>query len=164
MSRAIAMRIVAALMISSAAAPSLLYPGSASASHESSEGKAPLDPAYVAECGTCHVAYPPKLLAADAWKKLMTRLDRHFGMNAELDAKQAAAIAAYLQRNAGSRPSATATAEPRITQSPWFEREHRKVAASVWSIPAVKSRANCGACHTRAEVGSYREREIRVPK
>jgi len=29
---------------------------------------------------------------------------------------------------------------------------------------AVTSAANCGACHTRAGEGSFREREIRVPR
>ena len=53
---------------------------------------------------------------------------------------------------------------PRLTKSEWFRREHRKVPASVWGDARVKSAANCGACHGRAEQGSYRGREISLPE
>ena len=34
------------------------------------------DPVWKAECGSCHVAYPPQLLPAQSWRKIMARLDR----------------------------------------------------------------------------------------
>jgi Dihaem cytochrome c len=124
----------------------------------------PLDPAYRAECGSCHVAYPPKLLPAQSWRELMARLDRHFGSDASLDARTGAEIGRYLAANAGRR-DAPLGAEPRITETRWFSKEHDKeVPAALWKSTAVKSRANCAACHTRADDGDYSERSLRLPK
>jgi hypothetical protein len=112
--------------------------------------RTPPDPAYRAECGSCHVAYPPQLLPAASWRALMTRLDRHFGVDASLDAKLQADIGRFLETNAGRR-SAAPGAEPRITETPWFRREHRG------EIPPGQNPANCGVCHARAEDGYYDE-------
>jgi hypothetical protein len=38
------------------------------------------------------------------------------------------------------------------------------VSASLWKSEAVRSPANCAACHTRAEQGDYSERTLRLPK
>jgi hypothetical protein len=38
------------------------------------------------------------------------------------------------------------------------------VPASVWRSSAVKSAADCGACHTQAENGDYSEGTLRVPR
>src|SRR4249920_3803985 len=54
-----------------------------------------------AECGSCHVAYPPSLLSAEQWRAHMASLKRHFGSDASVDAAAAAEIGAFLQR---SRP------------------------------------------------------------
>jgi hypothetical protein len=43
-------------------------------------------------------------------------------------------------------------------------REHDEVPPQVWQRTAIKSAANCEACHTQAASGSFREREIRIPK
>ena len=56
----------------------------------------PPNPAYKAECGSCHVPYPPKLLPAQSWRALMARLDRHFGSDASLDARTSEEISRYL--------------------------------------------------------------------
>lgn len=108
----------------------------------------PPDAAYAAECGSCHVAYPPQLLPAGSWRALMARLDRHFGNDASLDAKTQAAIGRYLDTHAGRR-AAPAGAQPRITETRWFRKEHRN------EIPAGKNPADCGACHKGAEKGIY---------
>lgn len=111
-------------------------------------GLLPPDPAYKAECGSCHVAYPPKLLPAESWRQLMGRLERHFGSDASLDAKTQAEIEHTLTANAGRR-AAPPGAEPRITQTRWFLKEHRG------EIPPEKNPANCIACHAGAERGNY---------
>lgn len=123
----------------------------------------PPNPTYKAECGSCHVAYPPKLLPAGSWQQLMQRLDRHFGTDASLDAKAQEEISRYLAANAGRREPPPG-AEPRITETRWFAKEHREVPATLWKGTAVKSAANCGACHTRADDGDYSERTLRLPK
>ena len=43
-------------------------------------------------------------------------------------------------------------------------QEHDEVPTPTWKLPAVKSKANCGACHTRAEQGDFSEASLRVPK
>jgi hypothetical protein len=122
-------------------------------------------PAFKQECGSCHLAFPPALLAADDWRKVMGRLDRHYGDNASLDEAVRQQIEAFLVRHAGSarRLGATEGDPPRLTGTRWFRREHDEVPAAVWKDPAVKSAANCGACHSRAEAGSFSEREITLP-
>lgn len=56
---------------------------------------------YQRECGDCHVAYPPRLLPAADWRRIVGTLDRHFGVDASLDAATSASIAAWLESNAG---------------------------------------------------------------
>src|SRR5512140_3229821 len=54
-----------------------------------------------AECGSCHVAYPPALLSATQWRAQMASLDRHYGTNASIDTATADEIGAFLERCAG---------------------------------------------------------------
>jgi hypothetical protein len=121
------------------------------------------DPTYRAECGSCHVAYPPQLLPASAWRTLMSGLDRHFGTDATVAPQAAAHIGAYLDRNAGGARRPPAANPPRISEAAWFKREHRRAAAR-FADPRIKSAANCGACHVSAESGDYSENSLRVPR
>jgi hypothetical protein len=121
-------------------------------------------PAYTEECGSCHLAYPPGLLPARSWQRIMAGLDRHYGADAALDAATAQQINAWLQAHAGT--GKRASEEPpldRITRCAWFERKHRKVEPAVWQLPSVKSAANCAACHSRAEQGRFSDDELRAP-
>ncbi len=70
--------------------------------------RVPLLPAYKQECGSCHLAYPPGLLPASSWQRLMGDLPHHFGTDASLDAADACARSA-----AGCRPTPAARATPR---------------------------------------------------
>jgi cytochrome c553 len=125
----------------------------------------PPDDRWRAECGSCHIAYPPELLAAEGWKRLMSQLDKHFGTDASLAPAVAAEIGTYLQRYSGSaRRMPVAPESLRITQTAWFLREHDEVPPASWKQPTVKSAANCAACHTTAEQGDFRERNIRIPR
>ncbi|CAG0994421.1 hypothetical protein BURK1_02447 [Burkholderiales bacterium] len=134
-------------------------------------------PAWRAECGSCHTAYPPALMSAPAWRQVIGALDRHYGTDASLDAGTGAAIAAFLERNAGvgrkaAQPYATGVLRrtggtpslPRITESAWFTREHDEVPAATIARPDVRGFANCGACHTAADRGDFSERALRVPR
>jgi mono/diheme cytochrome c family protein len=120
-------------------------------------------PLYCEECGSCHVAYPPGLLPKASWQAIMTGLHKHFGTDATLDPQAAKEVQAYLESHAGRR---RARGKPplRITETPWFRDEHDEVPASTWKSPAVKSAANCGACHTRADDGDYSEGTLRVAR
>jgi hypothetical protein len=120
---------------------------------------------WQAECAGCHIAYPPQLLPAQAWRRMMLQLDRHYGTDASLEASVAAEIGAYLERHSGSGKRARGVPESlRITETAWFVREHDEVPRAAWSNPAVKRAANCAACHTAAEQGDFHERNIRIPR
>lgn len=125
-------------------------------------------PAFAAECGSCHLAFPPALLAAADWHRVMTSLDKHYGDNASLDEATRRAIDDFLVRNAGSgrRTEGAVDARgvlPRLTLTGWFRNKHDEVPAAVWRDKRIGSAANCAACHSRADAGSYREREISMP-
>ncbi len=122
----------------------------------------PDNPKWKEECGACHVAYPPQLLTAADWRRLMAGLDNHFGDNAAIDPKVNRVILAFLERHAGSGARHSAKSL-RISDTPWFARAHHEVAARAWSDPAVKSRANCTACHVDAQRGDWSERGVRMP-
>lgn len=120
--------------------------------------------AYTQECGACHTAYPPGLLPARSWQRLMQGLQQHYGTDASLDAPMAAQIGVWLQANAGTdKRVREEPPQDRITRSAWFERKHRKLDAAVWSHTSVKTAANCAACHTNADIGRFDERDLRVP-
>jgi len=126
---------------------------------------APANERWRAECGSCHIAYPPQLLPAQSWRRVMFQLDKHFGTDASVNSVAAAEITAYLERYSGSaRRTASSPDSVRITKSRWFVHEHDEVKSEVWWLPAVKSAANCGACHTSAEQGDFRKRNIRIPR
>lgn len=118
----------------------------------------PFPASYVEECASCHVAYPPQLLTAPGWQRVMAQLDRHYGVDASLDPKRRAAIADFLQRAASSRDKHAPTeAGARMSRTAWFVREHGPTP------PAKVSFADCAACHTAAEKGDYAERGIKLP-
>lgn len=119
---------------------------------------------WKAECGSCHVAYPAQLLPAASWQRLMKGLDRHFGTDASVDPATSAEISAFLEKYAGSKRGIAGESTLRISETAWFQRKHRKVDATAWKNPKVRSAANCAACHSNAEAGDYRERGIRIPQ
>jgi len=129
---------------------------------------------YRAECGSCHIAYPPGLLPAASWRALMAGLDRHFQQNAELDPAAAAPLTAWLAANAaeaGTHPksqkvlrSLGGQAPLRISEVPYIRHEHHELRPSVFSQPAIGSLANCSACHSEAEQGVFDEDGVRIPK
>jgi len=130
--------------------------------------RVPLLPKYRQECGACHVAYPPGLLPAASWQRLMAGLPQHFGTDASLDEATVREVSGWLAAHAGTWRKVQREAAPppqdRITRSQWFVREHREVSAATWKLPAVKSAANCTACHTRADQGDFDEHAVRIPR
>lgn len=123
----------------------------------------PANPKWQAECGSCHIAYPPQLLNAANWRQIMQGLDRHFGANASLDARENAEILAFLERHAARDARYASGASLRISDSAWFQRKHREVPAVTWKHAKVRSPANCTACHVTAERGDWSEHSIRMP-
>lgn len=117
--------------------------------------------AYEAECGSCHLAYPPRMLPAKSWTALVAGLKDHFGQNAEVDAATAKTLEGWLRANSDPR---TAGAPLRITELGWWRREHREVSSAVYARKAISTPANCSACHPRANQGAFGEHEVRIPR
>ncbi len=130
---------------------------------------------YQQECASCHMAYQPGLLPARSWRRLMGNLADHFGDNAELAAEDQTAITTFLETHAADdasekrarkiAASLRAGDTPlRITDTPYIKSKHRELPARlVTGNPKVKSLAQCNACHTNAEQGSYSESQIDIP-
>lgn len=119
---------------------------------------------YTQECASCHVAYPPGLLPARSWQRLMGGLDQHYGSDASLDATPLQQINRWLQANAGTyKRVSEAPPQDRITRSAWFERKHRKIDPAVWQLASVKSAAQCAACHAGADQGQFDDDKLKFP-
>jgi mono/diheme cytochrome c family protein len=141
-----------------------------------SRGVAPVANAqYKTECASCHMAYPPGLLPARSWERIMGTLDDHFGENAELAPKTRDALVKYLVQNSADRAAyrvsakfdrsiAKGEAPLRISETTYFVRKHDEVPARmVTGNPKVGSFANCAACHGEAEKGKFNEHDVRIP-
>ena len=129
----------------------------------------PKSAAFEEECTSCHMAYPPQMLHADSWRAMMGDLSKHFGTDASLDEKRRAAITDFLVANAGGRKTGTtrdAGGKPllRITETAYFKKEHREIAAATFKRASIKSPANCTACHRQAAAGDYNEHSVTIPK
>lgn len=122
-------------------------------------------PAYLQECGACHLPYAPGLLPARSWQRLMGGLERHYGTDAALDGPTTQQIHTWLQAHAGTyKRVAEEPPQDRITRSAWFERKHRHIDAAVWRLPSVKSPAQCAACHVGAQRGQFSDDALRWPE
>jgi len=128
---------------------------------------------YVAECASCHMAYPPGLLPTRSWQKMMTTLNKHFGEDASLDAASVTELTRYLTDNSHTTARYTqrmqrnlpADQTPlRITELDYFKHHHAELPPRLHrDNPKVGSLSNCIACHSNAEKASFREREINIP-
>jgi mono/diheme cytochrome c family protein len=137
----------------------------ATAGADGERASVPLLPKYRSECASCHIAYPPGMLPAASWQRLMQDLPRHFGTDASVDAAAQKELTQWLTMHAGTGKRAReAPPEDRITRSAWFIREHREMAPATWQRPMIKSPANCAACHTDAEKGDFDEHRVRIPR
>ena len=133
------------------------------------------NPLYKEECGSCHMAYPPGLLPARSWTKIMSGLEDHFGDNAELDNETIASISQYLQSTSADKSdyrrsvkfnrSIKASDIPlRISDVSYFKHEHDEIPSRmVKGNPEVKSFSQCNTCHAKAEQGMFNEHDVRIP-
>jgi mono/diheme cytochrome c family protein len=122
-------------------------------------------PKYQQECTACHVAYPPGMLPAASWQRVMNNLPHHYGTDASLDPATAKQLSSWLGANAGTYQRAREEPpEDRITRSAWFIHKHDEVSARTWKLPAVKSASNCAACHIRSDQGDFNEHDVRIPR
>ncbi len=130
---------------------------------------------WKSECSSCHMLYQPGLLPERSWTKMMGDLENHFGENAGLDAATQKEITDFLVANSSDQSNnrrgqkilktiGKNDAPLRISETEYFIRKHREIAASVYKRKAIGSAANCVACHSGAERGDYSEENVRIPK
>jgi len=113
------------------------------------------DETALKECGACHMAYQPRFLPAESWRRLFTDLSDHFGEDASLSEPVRRQVLDYYVAHAGRDIGA---APPlRITELDWWQREHRKVKEVAWRSAEVRFKGNCVACHKQAEQGIYED-------
>lgn len=139
-------------------------------------GVAPVTNAlYADECGSCHFAYPPGLLPARSWNKILNQLDDHFGDNAELGTDTRQELQSYLTNNSADKSTnrrsqkimrslSMESAPMRITDLRYFRHEHDEIPARlVKANDKVAGLGHCDACHQHANQGSFSERHINIP-
>lgn len=143
--------------------------------YKTSDIAAITNPAYIEECGSCHLAYPPGLLPARSWSKIMTDLDSHFGDNAELESETAQSISQFLLTYSADQSDyrlsrkfnqsiKNADIPTRITDIPYFIHEHDEIPERMVSAnPQVRSLSQCNACHTGADQGVFNEDNVNIP-
>jgi len=131
------------------------------------------NPLYREQCGACHFAYPPGLLSAGSWSKILGQLENHNGAEVALDAQAEEAIGRYLEANAADRltskragritSSLRGQTPTRITEVPYILNEHKDLPPETFKRTSVVSFSNCIACHPGAEQGVFDDDSVRIP-
>lgn len=134
-----------------------------------------VEPLYKNECSACHMAYQAEFLPKRSWKKMMSALDDHFGVDASLDDEDRKKILNYLLENSADSKRVYGEFKEfsesfpkdkillRISEVPYFKKEHRKISKKYIIQKEVKSISNCNACHQKADSEDYNERNIVIP-
>ncbi len=123
---------------------------------------------YTQQCNVCHLAYPPGMLPAASWKKMLDDMPQHFTAQVMVNIDTQNQISEWLQAHAGT--FALVAEEPpqhRITQSAWWQKIHignSKLPAAVWKKPPVAKGSACVSCHHNAAQSEFNAKAVRVPK
>lgn len=123
-------------------------------------------PILQSECGDCHLAYPPELLPARSWTRMMGESADHFGEDLALDPEASVAIRDWLVAHAAEGDSTEHAwrihrsvppddAPQRITELDWWSEVHAAVPKGAFDHPDVRTRGRCQACHPDAASGAF---------
>jgi hypothetical protein len=129
---------------------------------------------YRDECGGCHIAFPPGLLPAHAWRRVMETLKNHYGDDVAITPSASKEVLGYLTANAARdsddfRPHGPETRPgsshaPRITDTVYFYGRHHEISQRyVNNHSKIGSFANCQACHKNADKTIFSEEEVIIP-
>lgn len=133
-----------------------------------------LHPVFHNECGDCHKTYPPYLLPKKSWKKIMFKLDNHFGeeiTEANITKSQQASILKFLTENSAETSTREAAIKimgsleqrrPKaITKTPYWRETHKNIPNSAYKTKEVEDKSNCFACHKDIEYGNLDDMNIK---
>ena len=116
-------------------------------------------PAELKQCGECHMVFNSRMLPSRSWAAILSTMDDHFGEDATIPKKDLDVIRDFLTSHAADSPDATFrekhflsdllpdSAPLRITATPWWNQVHADFNFDAVKHSAVKSPANCLACH-----------------
>lgn len=116
-------------------------------------------PAELKQCGDCHMIFSSRMLPSRSWAVILSTLDDHFGEDAAIPRKDLDVIRDFLTAHAADLPDATPrerhflsallpnSTPLRITAMPWWNQMHSDFNFDGVKHSAVKSAANCLACH-----------------
>lgn len=119
------------------------------------------DPVVLKECSACHLAFPPQLLPAASWEKMMGNLANHFGEDATVSKAAQQQILDYHVQNSGDVTNiregrrtieGLPAGSMRFTQSPRFISKHNNLD---FVKRKAKSKLDCMACHAGADKGNF---------
>jgi len=114
---------------------------------------------YKDECGSCHLAFAPSLARTEDWLRITSSLSRHFGSDASVSPQSLAMLETYFKTYGSNREKYKfAPGSLRISDSPWFQRKHRKQRlAEAIGIRTISIRAwsDCMQCHAQADKGYF---------
>lgn len=127
------------------------------------------------ECGDCHLAFHPTLLPARSWQKMMSQLDDHFGDAVFIDDDTTETIKQFLltysaeselsepayQINRSTPKSETPLF---ITKTHYWHKKHKDINKMYWDSELVGSKSNCAACHFDADLGTFEDAAMWLPK
>jgi hypothetical protein len=142
--------------------------------HRSTRQQPVVNENYKSNCGGCHFAYPPELLPASSWNKILTRLGDHFGESLSLDDLSGGEIGKFLRENAADRSGSKTAGKIlrslgrrsplRITEAPYIQKKHREISPELFKRKSVGSFSNCLACHKAAEQGDFDDDRAAIPQ
>ena len=116
-------------------------------------------PAELKQCGDCHMVFPSRMLPSRSWAAILSKMDDHFDEDAAIPKKDLDVIRDFLTWHAADSPDATArerhflsallpnSTPLKITAMPWWNQMHADFNFDGVKHSAVKSAANCLACH-----------------
>ncbi len=127
------------------------------------------------ECGACHLAFHPNLLPARSWQRMFAEQDQHFDEDLMLDEDVVTELTAYAIANAAEQQKTEAAWEMqrtiskdqsplRITETAYWRDQHHEIQDSVWAQNNIKSKSNCNACHMDADLGTFEDAAMKIPK
>ena len=125
-----------------------------------------------AECGSCHLAYPPATLPLRSWVRTFAEQQEHFGEDLGLGKAMIDKLMAHAASPASASwaewrlaSSALATEAPlRVSELPYWRHAHRRLPDPAFQAPTGAGRHDCEACHADAASGIFHPRMIHNPK